>query len=93
MQVTKELIDADIDGVENQLEQLKAQVAQTTGALAVLKNIREYLDKPEEVKPNEEAKVNGDCVTTVNQSGGVTAKNVVVDGYGKYNSIADMETA
>lgn len=52
MQVTKELIDNDIRGMETQLEQLKAQAAQTAGALAVLKNIREYLDQPEpEVVP------------------------------------------
>lgn len=47
MQVTKELIDKDIAGLNAQLEQLKAQAAQTAGALSVLKNIREYMDLPE----------------------------------------------
>lgn len=47
MQVTKELLDNDIKGMENSLENLKAQMAQTVGALTTLKNIRDYVVKPE----------------------------------------------
>lgn len=45
MQVTQELLDNEIKSVETQLENAKASVASTTGALVVLKGIRDYLNK------------------------------------------------
>lgn len=70
MQVTKELIDNDILAMQNQLENLKAQMAQTMGALSTLKGIKEYLEKPDpepQPEPEPEAPV-----------------EVVVDANGKY---------
>lgn len=77
MQITKELLQSDVKGLEAQLEQLKTQVAQTTGALAAIKAMVEYMDKPEPepVGPalqNKEEEVSG---------------LVVVDGNGKYNEV------
>ena len=54
MQITKELIDNDIKGIEAQMEQLKVSVAQAAGALSTLKAIRDFLDRPEE-KPKAKA--------------------------------------
>lgn len=50
MRVTKELIENDIVGMEKQIEQLKARLDQSAGALAVLKGMRDFLDKKEEEK-------------------------------------------
>lgn len=82
MQVTKELIENDIVQTEAQLEQLKAQAAQVAGALAVLRNIRDYLDKPEEVKAEEAA-------------GPVSAveEHKVVNGVGKYVKAVEGENS
>lgn len=49
MQVTKELIENDIKGMKSQIEQLKASLAQSQGALSVLENIVSYMDKEEPV--------------------------------------------
>lgn len=68
MQITAELIVNDIKGVEQQIEQLKAQMAQALGALSVLKTMQEYLDKPEPVvEPDKPADASPDKV--VNASG------------------------
>lgn len=94
MQVTKELVENDIKGMEAEFEQLKARVAQAAGALNVLKNMRDYLDKPEPEVKQEEVVVtkvvpeNNTGIITENQVG----DNKIVDGQGKYNAVADMET-
>lgn len=48
MQITMEQLDQDIQSMNVQLEQLKAQTAQTVGALLVLHNMKKYLSKTEE---------------------------------------------
>jgi hypothetical protein len=50
MHITVEQLDNDIKQTEQTLEQVKAQVNQITGALAVLRNVKAHLEKPEEVK-------------------------------------------
>lgn len=48
MQITAEQLDKDILSMEGQLEQLKAQTAQTAGALVVLRNMKKYLGMSDE---------------------------------------------
>jgi hypothetical protein len=47
MQVTKELLDADIAGTEGNIKNLQSQLDQLIGGLVVLKNIRAYMVKEE----------------------------------------------
>lgn len=55
MQITKELIEADIKGVTAQLENQKTLVAQSAGALSVLNGILEYLNREEPTEAIPEA--------------------------------------
>lgn len=66
MQVTKELIQNDIVAMNSQLETLKAQVAQTTGALSTLQGILAYMEAPDPVPPtaiSDENKAVQDALT------------------------------
>lgn len=54
MQITKELIDNDIKGMEATVEEFKARIAQALGALTTLRNMRMHLDKEEPVAEPEE---------------------------------------
>lgn len=56
MKITAEQLQNDITALEGQLEQAKASVAQTTGALSVLRNIKAYVEAPEPVEQTEEQK-------------------------------------
>lgn len=76
MQITKELLTNDILALEGNVENLKAQLAQAVGALTTLKNVREYLEKPEPEVEKEAEK----SVDVVEEK--VVEK--VVDGHGKY---------
>lgn len=87
MQVTKELIVSDITAMENNVENLKAQLAQSIGALTTLKNIKEYMDKPEE-EVKAEIAVAQDTAEAVEVS---PAMQQTVDGRGKYNTNAVTE--
>jgi hypothetical protein len=47
VQVTKELIESEIKGVEGQIEQLKSSLFQAQGALIMLQGIHQFIEKPE----------------------------------------------
>lgn len=47
MEIKKELIENDIHNLEVQLEQAKASVNQIAGAIATLKGMVAYMEKPE----------------------------------------------
>lgn len=47
MQITKELMDSEIQGMENRLAQAKASVSEIAGAITVLRQLRDYMEKPE----------------------------------------------
>lgn len=55
MQVKKEQLLNDIQQIERQIEQAKASVHQMAGAIAALKGMLEYLDKPEPTSEEIEA--------------------------------------
>lgn len=96
MQVTRELIEQDIKASEVRLEEFKALTAQVAGALSTLKNILAYMDKPEPEKepkakaeePKVEEEVSECTVSSSNQSGGVTAAQVV-DARGMYHDVVE----
>lgn len=47
MQVTKELIENDIVALKAQVEQIKASMASTMGALSALEGVLAYMNRPE----------------------------------------------
>lgn len=62
MQVNKELLDKEIEGMKAQIEQIKASAAQAAGALAVLQGLRSYLDQEE---PKAEEALVGDPIVEI----------------------------
>lgn len=52
MQISKELLDNDILQTQSKIEQAMAATNQLAGALAVLKNMRKFLDEIEADKTN-----------------------------------------
>lgn len=48
MQITKELLDQEIAGMQAQQKQAEALVAQTTGALTILTGLKDYLARQSE---------------------------------------------
>lgn len=87
MQVTKELVEKDIESIRVQLEQAKAQVGQLAGALTTLTGVLEYLNKPEPEKKEEEP--TSSEVVDKPTSEVLTAQ--VVDARGKYHDKAEQE--
>jgi hypothetical protein len=59
MQITKELLDQEITNMEARHEQAKAQANQLAGAVVVLKDLRNYLDR-EEPKAEDKTEISAE---------------------------------
>lgn len=95
MQITAEILDADIIETERQIKQfqqtaLQAQalLAQSSGALLVLQNMRAFLDKPEPTDAEKPAIPIQDIAEAVAGEGAVVEEiapvQMIVNAQGKY---------
>jgi len=84
MQVTKELIDSEVQGAMNNLKAAEASVAKLAGALEVLKNIQAYLDKPEPVPEPAISDTNSAIQAKVEAEQAPPTQPLVANAQGKY---------
>lgn len=57
MQISKELLDKEIEGMQSRLKLAEAQVNQITGASLILEGLRKVLDMEEPKEENKQAEV------------------------------------
>jgi len=96
MQVTKELIDQDIKGMEAQQKSLEVSLAQTSGALTTLRAIRDFLDRPEpEVakKAEVEVEVEAEDYTKISDANQEVQDRVAAQQAARADALSESELA